>query len=80
MAYVVVPEPNRVDVRGPEESTPNIMPMPVLLGSVTGIEAHLVRIEAPSEGSRLLDSAPRGEDVKLNDNVHELVDGYKKIQ
>ncbi len=79
MAYVVEPEEKRFDVRGPEESTAKRMP--VLLKSVTGRAAHLVLIEDPgSEGSRLLDSAPRGEEVKLNDNVHEFVLGQQKIQ
>jgi len=79
MANVVEPEEKRFDVRDPEESTAKRMPS--LLKSVTGRAAHLVLIEDPgSEGSRLLDSAPRGEEVKLNDNVHEFVLGQQKIQ
>ena len=79
MAYVVEPDEKRFDVRGPEESTAKRMPL--LLKSVTGKAAHLVDIEDQgSEGSRLLDSAPRGEEVKLNDNVHEFVLGQQKIQ
>ena len=78
MAYVVEPDEKRFDVRGPEESTAKRMPL--LLKSVTGKAAHLVDIEDQgSEGSRLLDSAPRGEEVKLNDNVHEFVLGQNFI-